>query len=92
MVSRPDLTYKEVVVELGSIWNKLDDEQKAPFQAQNQQLMVEWRKAMDDYNLGGHVEKEDCKGDDGDTDIGNSQGGRVEEGAEAGEEVCLGEK
>ena len=74
MVSRPDLTYKEVVVELGSIWNKLDDEQKAPFQAQNQQLMVEWRKAMDDYNLGGHVEKEDCKGDDGDTDIGYSQG------------------
>ena len=71
MISRPDLTYKEVLVELGSIWNKLDDEQKAPFQAQNQQLMVEWRKAMDDYNLGGHVEKEDCKGDDGDTDIGS---------------------
>ena len=92
MISRPDLTYKEVLVELGSIWNKLDDEQKAPFQAQNQQLMVEWRKAMDAYNLGGHVEKEDCKGDDGDTDIGYSQGGRVEEGAEAGEEVRLGEK
>ena len=88
MISRPDLTYKEVLVELGSIWNKLDDEQKAPFQAQNQQLMVEWRKAMDAHNLGGHVEKED----DGDTDIGNSQGGRVEEGAEAGEEVRLGEK
>ena len=84
MISRPDLTYKEVLVELGSIWNKLDDEQKAPFQAQNQQLMVEWRKAMDAYNLGGYVEKEDCKGDDGDTDIGYSQGGRIEEGAEAG--------
>ena len=76
MIERPDLTYKEVLVELGSIWNKLDDEQKAPFQAQNQQLMVEWRKAMDAHNLGGHVEKEDCKEDDGDTDIGNSQGGR----------------
>ena len=38
---------------MGRVWNhELDEEQKGPFQAQHQQLMVEWKKAMDAYKLG----------------------------------------
>ena len=38
---------------MGRVWNQeLDEEQKAPFQAQHQQLLVEWKKAMDAYKLG----------------------------------------
>ena len=52
MASKPELTYKEVMTEMGRVWNQeLDEEQKAPFLAQRQQLVVEWKKAMDPYKL-----------------------------------------
>merc|ERR1719222_1642880 len=52
MGSKPEMTYKEVMTEMGRVWNhELDEEQKAPFHAQRQQLMVEWEKAMDAYGL-----------------------------------------
>merc|ERR1711934_900014 len=52
MASKPELTYKEVMTEMGRVWNQeLVEEQKAPFHAQRQQLMVEWEKAMDAYRL-----------------------------------------
>jgi len=52
MASKPELTYREVMTEMGRVWNQeLVEEQKAPFHAQRQQLMVEWEKAMDAYRL-----------------------------------------
>merc|ERR1711934_268105 len=58
MASKPEMTYKEVMTEMGRVWNQeLDEEQKAPFLAQRQQLVVEWKKAMDAYKLG-DVEKD----------------------------------
>ena len=58
MASKPEMTYKEVMIEMGRVWNhELDEEQKAPFLAQRQQLMVEWNKAMDAYKLGDDVKK-----------------------------------
>ena len=52
MASKPEMSYREVMTEMGRVWNhELDEEQKAPFQAQHQQLMVEWKKAMDAYKL-----------------------------------------
>ena len=43
---------------MGRVWNQeLDEEQKAPFLAQRQQLVVEWKKAIDAYKLG-DVEKD----------------------------------
>ena len=32
MESRPQLSYREVVTEMGRIWNELDQEQKSPFE------------------------------------------------------------
>ena len=53
MVSKPEMSYKEVMMEMGRVWNEeLDEEQKAPFLAQHQQLMVEWKKAMDAHKRG----------------------------------------
>ena len=53
MASKPEMSYKEVMTEMGRVWNhELNEEQKAPFQAQHQELMVEWKKAMDAYKLG----------------------------------------
>ena len=53
MASKPEMSYREVMTEMGRVWNhELDEEQKGPFQAQHQQLMVEWKKAMDAYKLG----------------------------------------
>ena len=53
MVSKPEMSYREVMTEMGRVWNhELDEEQKAPFQAQHQQLTVEWKRAMDAYKLG----------------------------------------
>ena len=44
---------------MGRVWNhELDEEQKAPFLAQRQQLMAEWNKAMDAYKLGDDVKKD----------------------------------
>ena len=69
MASKPEMTYKEVMTEMGRVWNQgLDEEQKAPFQAQHQQLVVEWKKAMDAYKLGdgkkgGEEGKEVLEGD-----------------------------
>jgi len=51
MENRPELSYREVMTELGRIWNELDQEQKSPYEAQYQELMVKWRAAMDEYNL-----------------------------------------
>merc|ERR1719462_926587 len=51
MESRPELSYREVMTELGRIWNELDQEQKSPYEAQYQELMVKWRAAMEEYNL-----------------------------------------
>jgi len=66
MASKPEMTYKEVMIEMGRVWNnELDEEQKAPFVAQRQQLLVEWKKAMQVYQLGdvqkGEVKEEDLK-------------------------------
>ena len=53
MASKPEMSYREVMTEMGRVWNhELDEEQKAPFQAQHQQLTVEWKRAMDAYKLG----------------------------------------
>ena len=51
---------------MGRVWNnELDEEQKAPFVAQHQQLLVEWQKAMKAYQLvdvkNGKVKEEDLK-------------------------------
>ena len=52
MASKPEMSYKEVMTEMGRVWNQeLGEEQKAPFQAQHQQLVVEWKKAVDAYRL-----------------------------------------
>ena len=40
-------------MEMGRVWNQeLDEEQKAPFQARRQQLVVKWKKAIEAYRLG----------------------------------------
>ena len=49
MESRPQLSYREVMTEMGRVWNELDQEQKSPFEAQYQELMVKWRAAMEEY-------------------------------------------
>ena len=62
---------------MGRGWNhELDEEQKAPFLAQRQQLMVEWNKAMDAYKLGDDVKK-------------NGEGKVVAEGVVLGEKGDL---
>ena len=77
MASKPEMTYKEVMIEMGRVWNhELDEEQKAPFLAQRQQLMVEWNKAMDAYKLGDDVKK-------------NGEGKVVAEGVVLGEKGDL---
>ena len=80
---------------MGRVWNnELDEEQKAPFQAQHQQLLVEWKKAMKAYQLGdvknGEVKEEDLKRDD-DEEIENAPEER-EECAEVMKVGILGEK
>ena len=100
MASKPEMTYKEVMIEMGRVWNhELDEEQKAPFQAQHQQLLVEWKKAMQvfkklgDVNNGeqaGEVKEEDLKRDV-DKEIENAPEDRGD-CAEAEEEGILGEK
>merc|ERR1711936_1460213 len=47
MASNPEMTYKEVKAVLGSLWNELGAEKKAPFQANHQQMMNRWRKACE---------------------------------------------
>ena len=70
MESRPELSYKEVMTEMARIWKELDQEQKSPFEAQYQELMVKWRAAAEEYTLanvkmvepkkmGGVVEQQD---------------------------------
>ena len=40
-------------MEMGRVWNQeLDEEQKAPFHAQRQQLVVKWKKAIEAYRQG----------------------------------------
>ena len=99
MASKPEMTYKEVMIEMGRVWNhELDEEQKAPFLAQRQQLMVEWNKAMDAYKLGDDVKKGgegnvavegDVLGEKGDLRSKEEQSGevtKVEQGEEFQEE------
>ena len=99
MASKPEMTYKEVMIEMGRVWNhELDEEQKAPFLAQRQQLMVEWNKAMDAYKLGDDVKKGgegnvavegDALGEKGDLRSKEEQSGevtKVEQGEEFQEE------
>ena len=99
MASKPEMTYKEVMIEMGRVWNhELDEEQKAPFLAQRQQLMVEWNKAMDAYKLGDYVRKGgegkvtvegDVLGEKGDLRSKEEQSGevtKVEQGEEFQEE------
>ena len=70
MESRPELSYKEVMTEMARIWKELDQEQKSPFEAQYQELMVKWRAAMEEYTfangntvepkkVGGVIEQQD---------------------------------
>ena len=47
MASNPEMTYKEVKAVLGSLWNELGAEKKAPFKANHQQMMNRWRKACE---------------------------------------------
>ena len=49
MDSKPELSYRELMTEMGRIWNELDQEQRSPFEAQYQELMVKWRAAMEEY-------------------------------------------
>ena len=51
MVSRPELSYKEVMTEMARIWKELDQEQKSPFEAQYQESLVKWRAAKEKYDL-----------------------------------------
>ena len=95
MASKPEMTYKEVMIEMGRVWNhELDEEQKAPFLAQRQQLMVEWNKAMDAYKVGDDVKKGgegkvtvegDVLGEKGDLRSKEEQSGEVTK-VEQGEE------
>ena len=44
--SRPELSYREVVAELGRRWNSLLAEEKAPYMAQGAKLLAEYNAAV----------------------------------------------
>ena len=49
MESMPEMSYKEVMAEMGRAWNGLTDEEKSPFLLQHKQLMDQWYKDRDAY-------------------------------------------
>jgi len=46
----PDLKPKEVTVELGRMWNKLGEEEKAPYVSEATKLMKEFKEEMEKYS------------------------------------------
>ena len=45
------MSYKEVVTELGRVWNRLTDEEKSPFLAQHKQLMDQWYEDREAFRM-----------------------------------------
>ena len=49
--SMPEMSYKEVMAEMGRAWNGLTDEEKSPFLVQHKQLMDQWYQDRDAYRM-----------------------------------------
>ena len=49
MESKPEMSYKEAMAELGRVWNGFSDNDKSPFLVRHKQLMDEWYQARETF-------------------------------------------
>ena len=49
MKSRPEMSYREVMVKLGRVWNGFSDKDKSPFLTKHKHLMDEWYQARETF-------------------------------------------
>ena len=62
--SMPELSHREVMVELGKRWSELDVAAKSPFLARAEELKVEYLLAMEKYKLREGGEEVSVKGEE----------------------------
>ena len=51
MESKPEMSYREAMAELGRVWNGFSDNDKSPFLAKHKQLMDEWYQARETFRM-----------------------------------------